>query len=130
MPSSLDALLASLEATNSSFGPEASAETQKLLNLLSRCEFPDTKSLLRFHEALLFLRAFPQSKSLVADAEKILNAFHQRVENLRQQGADMTAFGDFDTSGIARTTMEDTLNFEAARLIARRIPLNVEIAWD
>lgn len=130
MPSSLDALLANLEATKNSFGPEASAETQKLLNQLSRYEFPNTKSLLRFHEALLFLRAFPQSKSLVADAEKILNAFHQRVENFRTQGADMTVFDDFDTSGIAGTTMQDTLHFEAARWIARRIPLNVEIAWD
>jgi hypothetical protein len=130
MPSSFDALLANLEATKSSVGPKASAETQKLLNQLSRREFPDTKSLLRFHEALLFLRAFPQSKSLVADAEKILKAFHQRVEKLRQQGADMTVFDDFDTSGVAGTTMQDTLNFEAARWIARRIPHSVEIAWD
>ena len=59
MPPSLDALLANLDATKNSFGPQAAAETQKLLNQLSRCEFPDTKSLLRFHEALLFLRAFP-----------------------------------------------------------------------
>ena len=130
MPQSVDALLANLEATKSSFGPQAAAHTQKLVSQLPRCEFPDTKSLLRFHEALLFLRAFPQSKSLVADAEKILNGFHQRVKKLRQQGADMTVFDDFDTSGIAGTTMQDTLNFEAARWIARRIPHNVEIAWD
>ena len=130
MPPSLDALLTNLEATKSSFGPQAAANTQKVLNQLSRSEFPDTKSLLRFHEALLFLRAFPQSKSLVADAEKILNAFHQRVEKLRQQGADMSVFDDFDTSGVAGTIMQDTLNFEAARWIARRIPHNIEIAWD
>ena len=63
MPPSLDALLTNLEATKSSFGPQAAANTQKVLNQLSRSEFPDTKSLLRFHEALLFLRAFPQSQS-------------------------------------------------------------------
>jgi hypothetical protein len=130
MPPSLDALLANLEATKSSFSPEASAQTQKLINQLSRCEFPDAKSLLRFHEALLFLRAFPQSRSLVAEVEKILNAFHQRVEKLRRQGADMTVFDDFDTSGVAGTVMQDTLNFEAARWIASRIPHNVEIPWD
>ena len=130
MPPSLDALLANLEATKSSFGPQAAGETQKLLNQLSRCEFPDAKSLLRFHEALLFLRAFPQSKSLVAEVEKILNTFLQRVEKLHQQGADMSVFDDFDTSGVAGTTMQDTLNFEAARWIAHRMPHNVEIAWD
>ena len=42
----------------------------------------------------------------------------------------MSVFDDFDTSGIAGTTMQDTLNFEAARWLARRIPRNVEIAWD
>ncbi len=130
MPPSLDALLANLEATKSSFSPEASSQTQKLLNQFSRCEFSDAKSLLRFHEALLFLRAFAQSRSLVAEVEKILNAFHQRVEKLRRQGADMTVFDDFDTSGVAGTIMQDTLNFEAARWIAGRIPHNVEIPWD
>jgi hypothetical protein len=42
----------------------------------------------------------------------------------------MSAFDDFDTSGIAGTTMQDTLNFEAARWLVRRIPRHVEIAWD
>ncbi len=130
MPQSLDPLLANLEATKSTFGPRTAAKTQKLLNQLSRREFPDAKSLLRFHEALLFLRAFPQSKSVVANVEKILNTFRQQVEKLRPQGADISLFDDFDTSGVAGTIMQDTLNFEAARWIARRIPHNVGIAWD
>src|SRR5271165_465179 len=110
MPQSLDALLNSLEATKSWFGPEAAAKTQKLLDQLSRHEFSDAKSLLRFHEALLFLRALPHSKSVVAQAEKILNTFHQHIEKLGQQGADMSVFDDFDTSGVAGTVMKDTLN--------------------
>ena len=130
MPQSLDALLNSLEATKSWFGPEAAAKTQKLLDQLSRHEFSDAKSLLRFHEALLFLRALPHSKSVVAQAEKILNTFHQHIEKLGQQGADMSVFDDFDTSGVAGTVMKDTLNFEAARWLVGRIPHHVEIAWD
>ena len=42
----------------------------------------------------------------------------------------MSVFDDFDTSGIAGTTMQDTLNFEAARWLVRRLPRNVEIAWE
>jgi len=130
MPQSLDVLLASLEATKSSFGPGAAAKRHKLLDQLSPREFPDPKSLLRFHEALLFLRAFPQSKRLVTPVERILNRFHHRIERLRQQNADMSAFDDFDTSGVAGTKMRDTLNFEAARWLVRRLPHNVEIEWD
>ncbi len=130
MPPTLDALLASLEAAKSRFGRGAATEIRALLDQLSSHNFRDAKSLIRFHEALLFLRAFPQSAALVPRIERLLNTFHQRVEILRELGGDMSAFDDFDTSGIAGTTMQDALNFEVARWLARRIPRNVEIAWD
>src|SRR5215469_11398895 len=115
MPAMLELLLSKLESARNSFGTGASAPIRELLNQLSRREFRDAKSLIRFHEALLFLRAFPQSSSLVGPVEKLLNAFHQRVAGLRALGDDLSAFDDFDTSGIAGTTMQDTVNFEVAR---------------
>jgi len=42
----------------------------------------------------------------------------------------MSVFDDFDTAGIAGTTMQDTLSFDVARWLVHRIPRNVEIAWD
>jgi hypothetical protein len=130
MPPTLDALLASLEAAKSCFGRGAAPEVKVLLDQLARQEFHAAKSLIRFHETLLFLRAFPQSAALVPRIERLLNTFHERVEKLRELGIDMSAFDDFDASGIAGTTMQDTLNFEAARWLVRRIPRHVEIAWD
>src|SRR5579864_6879180 len=130
MPPTLDALLASLEAARSSFGRGAVAEIKGLLDQLSGSKFREAKSLIRFHEALLFLRAFPQSATLVPRVERELNTFHQRINELRELGIDMSVFDDFDTSGIAGTTMQDSLNFEVARWLARRLAGNVEIAWD
>src|ERR1700686_5500742 len=130
MPPTLDALLASLEAAKSRFGRGAATEVRLLLDQLARHEFRAAKSLVRFHETLLFLRAFPQSAALVPRIERLLNMFHERVEKVRELGGDMSVLDDFDTSGIAGTTMQDTLNFEAARWLVRRIPRNVEIAWD
>ena len=129
MAPKLDALLNDLEAAKSNFGPGAASTTVKLLEKASRVSYRDSKSLLRFHEALLFLRAFPQSSSVVSSTEKLLDEFHERMENIRALGADMSDFDDFDTSGIAGTTMQDTLSFEAARWLVQRIPRNVEIAW-
>jgi hypothetical protein len=126
MPESLDALLANLESTKSRYGQIEPAEINSLLDQLEIQNFDNAKSLLRFHETLLFLRAFPHSASLVPGIEKLLNTFHTRIENF----TDLEAFDDFDTSGIAGTTMQDALNFEAARWLARRIPQNVEIAWE
>jgi len=130
MPPTADALLVRLEAAKGRYGRGAAAETKATLDQLSRQTFSDAKSLIRFHEALLFLRAFPQSPSLVPRIERLLNTFHERVEKLREAGIDMEAFDDFDTSGIAGTTMQDTLNFDAARWLVRRFPRNVEIAWE
>jgi hypothetical protein len=130
MPQLLDALLTRLEAAKGRFGPAAAAETRELLDQLSAHTFKNPHSLLRFHEALLFLRAFPQGPSLIPRVERLLNTFHLRVEKLRDLGADMSIFDDFDTSGLSGTAMQDTLNFEVVRWLARRIPRHVEIAWD
>src|ERR1700733_13177796 len=130
MPRATDALLENLEAAKSRFGRHEAAQTRRLLNQLSRSEVSDAKSLLRFHETLLFLRAFPPSATLVPQIEKILNAFHGRIDKLVELGTDMSVFDDFDPSGIAGTTMQDTLTFDVVRWLARRIPRHVEIAWN
>jgi len=130
MPRTAAALLTRLEAAKSNFGQGAATETKLLLEQVSGYNFRDPESLIRFHETLLFFRAFPHSPALVRLTEKSLNTFQIRVDKLRKLGVDRSAFDDFDTSGIAGTTMQDALNFEAARWLARRIPRNVEIAWE
>ncbi len=126
----LDAFLADLEAAKNNFGRGAAASTAKLLRGTSRARFGDSKSLIRLHEVLLFLRAFPQSPLVVSLTETLLDSFHERVRKIRALGADMSDFDDFDTSGIAGTAMQDTLSFEAARWLVRRIPRYVGVAWS
>jgi len=126
----LDRLLTRLEAAKGLFNSGEAGSTVKLLAQLSAAEFRDPKSLLRFHEALLFLRAFPQGPSVIPAVERLLNTFHTRVDGLRRHNPDMSVFDDFDTAGIAGTTMQDTLTFEVVRWLARRIPGNVEVAWE
>jgi len=126
----LDALLSNLEYRENQFGPGAARKVQRLLRQIGRHQFRDPKLLIRFHESLLFLRAFPQSVSLVPQVEKLLRSFHERVERIRDLGADMSIFDDFDTSGIAGTTMQDSVNFEVARWLVRQMAESIEIAWD
>jgi hypothetical protein len=122
-------VLIQLEASKHNFDPGQPTRITKLLTQLARCEFTDPHQLIRFHESLLFLRAFPHSRSLIPQIEKLLNTFDKRIEKLRASEADMSLFDDFDTSGIAGTTMQDILSFDVVRWLVRRIPRNVEIAW-
>jgi hypothetical protein len=123
-------LLTQLEAAKNHFDSNHTAQITKLLSQLSKLQLSDPHQLVRFHEALLFLRAFPGAPSIIPRVEHLLNTFHQRIEKLHALHADMALFDDFDTSGIAGTTMQDTLSFDVAHWLVRRIPRNVEIAWD
>ncbi len=127
---SLNRLLSNLEECKGRFGRGEPSRVEKLLATLSRRRFADVESLIRFHEALLFLRAFPQGPGVVSRTEKLLETFHQRVEELRASGADFGAFDTFEVSGIAGTAMQDTLSFDVVRWLARRIPRNIGIDWD
>ena len=128
----LDRQLTALEACRYRFGSGEAALVVKLLRRLDACRFPDPASLIRFHETLLFLRAFPQGPAVVRATERILNSFHKKVEALRQAGADMNDFDTFEVSGIAGTEMEDTLSFDVASWLisTNRLRGKIEIAWE
>jgi hypothetical protein len=127
-----DRQLVELEASRYRFGPGEAARVVKLLRALDAARLPDPASLLRFHEALHFLRAFPQGPTVVRATERILNRFHRKVETLREAGAGLDEFDTYEASGIAGTQMEDTLSFDVARWLINRLrmPGKVEIAWD
>ncbi|HLM80638.1 MAG TPA: hypothetical protein VK302_08390 [Terriglobales bacterium] len=126
----LDRQLTELEASRYRFGRHEAATVVHLLKRLNTARFPDSASLIRFHEALLFLRAFPQAPSVVRVTERILNSFHKKVEALRKAGAGVDDFEPIEVSGIAGTEMEDTLSFDVASWLIKRMPGKVEIAWE
>ena len=126
----LDRLVSQLEECRYRFGPGEAGLVIKLLNSLASVRYPDSRSLIRLHEALLFLRAFPQGPGVVRKTETLLNTFWERVSELRQRGPDLSAWDTFEFSGVAGTAMEDTLSFDIARWLIGRMPSKVEIVWD
>jgi hypothetical protein len=130
MSKHLDRLLAQMEESRYRFGRGESARVITLLRALDRQTFRDAKSIIRFHESLMFLRAFPQSSAVIHKTESILTNFWRKVAVLRDAGADMDVFDGFEDSGVAGTEMRDTLSFEVARWLVRRMGGQVEIDWD
>jgi hypothetical protein len=126
----LERRLTELEACRSRFRRGEAARVVALLNRLDASRFADSALLIRFHEALLFLRAFPQEPAVVRATQRILNSFHKKVEALRKAGADMDDFEPTEVSGISGTQMEDTLSFDVARWLIARMPAKVEITWE
>jgi len=127
---SLDRRLTELEQCRYRFSQEEAARVVKLLSILKTQRFSDIPSLIRFHEALLFLRAFPHNASVLRRSERLLESFSPRVEQLRHAGADMEQFDPLEVSGIAGTSMEDTFSFDVVRWLVQLVPQNAEIVWD
>lgn len=123
-------LLGQLESHRYRFGPGEEARMLKVLRSLGAARFSNARSLIRFHESLLFLRAFPQGPGVLRTAEKLLNSFQERVEALAKTGAEMGDFDPLEISGIAGIEMEETLSFDVARWLTARMPGKVKIAWE
>jgi len=127
---SLNRLLTRLEEARGRCGPGEAARAEALLRRLGRRRFGDTGSLIRFHEALLFLRAFPQSAAVVRLTEALLSSFAERVAGLRRARVDLSPLDPMEVSGIAGTAIEDRLNYDVARWLSRRFPAQVDVVWD
>src|SRR5262245_15767308 len=97
---SLEKLLTRLEEAKVFFGRGHPDNTEKLLTEIARRKFADPLVLIRFHEAVLFIRAYPASKSLLRTAESILSGFAERVRLVASAGQDLSEFGYENVSGI------------------------------
>lgn len=102
----------------------------RLLTRLEKRRFADADSLIRFHEILLFMRAYPQGARILRRVEKILSSFHRRVSLLEELGAETSPLEYAEVSGISGTFVEDTFSYQIARWLSRRYPSRVSINWE
>jgi hypothetical protein len=71
-------LLEQLDSLKLTFSASSGERIERLLKRLERESVTDAESLITLHESLLFLRAYPQSATIVDKTESLLRAFSQR----------------------------------------------------
>ena len=123
-------MLDQLDDLKTKFGPEEATKVADLLRRLSQHKFRDTDSLIRYHELLLFVRAYPHNASVMRAAEKELRNFAMRVEFLRDEDVDVSPLEHPQLSGIAGTPVTDTFSFYIVRWLMQRYPSQTSIYWD
>jgi hypothetical protein len=123
-------MLDQLDELKTRFGPAEGRKVETLLRRLSRQKFRDTESLVRYHELLLFVSAYPQSAAVLRAAEKELNGFAKRVEWLRERDVDVPPLEHPQVSGIAGTPVTDNFGFHIVRWLSERYPSQTSIYWD
>ena len=130
MPTTLNQILDKLDAARRSYGSVKSGELVGTLARLARAKIGDADELVRLHEALLFLAAYPQSKPVLEKVQRVLNSVRQRVATLEMQDADLSPLDAPEVSGIAGTSVTSNFSYPIARWLARKYPRQLSIDWE
>lgn len=123
-------LLDRLDEWKRRFGPPESGQLERLLAAAAKYRVRDAAGLIRLHETLLFLRAYPRTPEVARLADEILFAFADRVDRLRKAGVDLEPFAEPAVSGIAGTELTAVFSYEFARSLVERHGRAVRLAWD
>ena len=128
--SSLNSTLTRLEELKKRFDPKVSVLIEKLIPRLARVQFRDGEELVRYHELLLFLLAYPQNSRILSLADNELASFPQRVESLRLLQEDISSLESPEISGIAGTSVTDTFTYPIMRWLVGHKQGSADFYWD
>lgn len=128
MPGRVDTLLRRLEEARRR--RPGARQAERLLRAAGRLTIADAARLVRLHEAVLFLRAYPHGPGVLRLCDRILGSFEKRVALLAAADEDLSLFDAPEIAGVAGTTLGTDFSFELARWLARRHPRSVRVDWD
>jgi hypothetical protein len=117
------AWLRHLEARRAEFGARAAAEKREALDRLARVRLSTAGEVLRLHDALCFLRAYPDDAALLARVTRLLAAFDQRADLRAHRRA-------LENSGIAGTTTRFRFFHPTVEWLSERWPGRLRVDWD
>ncbi|HEV7522643.1 MAG TPA: hypothetical protein VGP89_16180, partial [Candidatus Angelobacter sp.] len=124
-------LLNELEQARRQIGTKKEREIARLLSATGRASFGnDANSLIRFHDLLLFLRAFPSGRSILRQAERLLEQFEPRVKAVLSAGAAADDFAPEEVAGIAGTAVEATFSYPMVCWLVQHYPDEISIQWE
>ena len=115
-------LVRALDALKGTYGGEAARRKLDLLAALERRALRSARGVLRLHECLCFLRAYPDSPALLDLVEAMLARFDRRADLHRHRAA-------LADSGIAGTAVHYVFFWFTALWLAGRWPDRLAIDW-
>ncbi|HXA84110.1 MAG TPA: hypothetical protein VNZ47_03480 [Candidatus Dormibacteraeota bacterium] len=127
----LATLLPRIEEARTQMGVIKEREIASLLSAASAAAVgKDADSLIRFHDLLLFFRAFPPGPAVLRLSEKLLESFEPRVRAALAADADADDFALEEVVGIAGTVVEATFSYPMVCWLVERHPESISIQWD
>jgi hypothetical protein len=127
----LATLLPRLEQARTQIGQIDERKIVRLLSAAGRATVgKDAESLIRFHDLLLFFRAFPPGPGVLRLADALLRTFETKVKAVLAAGADPGVFAPEEVTGIAGTVVEATFSYPMVCWLVDHHPRAISIQWD
>ncbi|HEX3142721.1 MAG TPA: hypothetical protein VHQ64_02035 [Pyrinomonadaceae bacterium] len=124
-----DQLLDTLETAKRDFDlPQA--KINALLSRLEKAQIGDAAGLIRLHESLLFMRAYPRGRAHLKRVERMLKNFGTLVAELVENDLDLSAIDDPEVSGIAGGSVTSNFSYAIVRWLVEKFPAQLSIDWD
>jgi hypothetical protein len=115
-------LLTRIDDLKSAYGGDAAARKLELLGALERRTLRSARAVEGLHEFLCCLRAYPDNRAVLDQAERMLAGFERRADVRRHRAA-------LDDTGIAGTFIHYVFFWFTARWLVRRWPDRIRIDW-
>jgi len=115
-------LLRQIDALKNAYGGDAAARKLELLGALNTPSLGSSQAVLRLHEFLCFLRAYPDNQAVLDQAGRMLARFERRADLRRFRTA-------LAGTGIAGTAIHYVFFWFTAQWLARRWPDRLSIDW-
>src|SRR5256714_4173803 len=97
---------------------------------LSISSVSDSDSLIKLHERLLFLSAYPPNAEVLRQVQQTLKKVESRVKQLRESDIDLSPLDEPEVSGIAGTSVTSNFSYALVRWLAEKYPKRISIDWD
>ncbi len=116
-------VLTRLEEVRAEFGPGWTEKKLRLLRALDHVALARSAQVLRLHDLLCFLRAYPDDAKLLSRVDRMLAGFERRADFRRHRSA-------LADSGVAGTVTRFRFFQPTAAWLARAWPAQLTIDWD
>ncbi|MBZ5505961.1 MAG: hypothetical protein LAO78_10785 [Acidobacteriia bacterium] len=127
----LATLLPRLEQARTAIGTIKEREIVRLLSEANPATVgKDAESLIRFHDLLLFFRAFPPGPAVLRLADALLGKIELKVKAALDAGADADDFAPEEVVGITGTVVEASYSYPMVCWLVKHHPKAISIQWD
>jgi len=125
----VQSLIALLSSVKHRFTRADGKRKLRILRALRKLDIRDVPTLIDYHEALCFMRAYPDSPDVLRLVEEGLAGFAARVDRLKAScpPADLKKLRD---TGIVHTTTYYPYPHAMAKWLVENFPGDVELDWE